>query len=170
VKTVYLLRHAKSSWDDPNLDDFERPLAPRGRKAAPRMGRYLSEEELIPKIVLCSGARRARETWELVQGAMEAEIPVRFLPEIYHGSSGTLKDLVHHLPEELDSVLLIGHNPTFQHLALSLAGSGDQGSLSQLQRKYPTGALAVLVFQGEKWSVVREGAGHLRRFVRPKSL
>lgn len=170
MKTIYLLRHAKSSWDEPYLDDFERPLAPRGLKAAPRMGEYMAREGLIPQRVLCSGARRARETWELVAQSLDREIRVEFIPDIYHGSAGTLKRMIHQLPEEESSVLLVGHNPTFHHLALSLSGSGTDSALRQLQLKYPTGALAILDFQAQRWSGIRDSAGHLRDFIRPKSL
>lgn len=170
MKTIYLLRHAKSSWDQPYLDDYQRPLAPRGSKAAPRLGRYMAKEKLIPQRVLCSGARRAQESWELVSDALGVTVPVKVLPEIYEGSTGTLKGLIHGLPDSEDSVLLVGHNPTFHHLALSLAGSGEETALQRLQFKYPTGALAILDFTVQGWSQVREGAGHLRDFVRPEDL
>jgi phosphohistidine phosphatase len=170
VKTVFLLRHAKSSWDEPFLDDYERPLALRGRKAAPRMGEYMAQEGLVPDRVLCSGARRARETWELVSEALGSLPPTQFLSDIYHGSAGTLLDLIHHLPDNEESVLLVGHNPTFQDFALLLAGSGEEEPLRQMTSKYPTGALAILDFQGERWTGVLGGAGYLRAFVRPKAL
>jgi len=170
LKTVYLLRHAKSSWDQPNLDDYQRPLAPRGLKAAPRLGRYMAKEQLIPQRVLCSGARRAQESWELVSDALDVTVPVTILPEIYHGSTGTLKGLIQKLPDTENSVLLVGHNPTFHHLALSLAGSGEETALQRLHFKYPTGALAILDFSVQLWREVREGSGHLRDFIRPKGL
>jgi phosphohistidine phosphatase len=170
VKTVYLLRHAKSSWDQPYLDDYQRPLAPRGLNAAPRLGRYMSKEKLIPERVLCSGARRAQETWDLVSDALEVTVPVNVLPEIYHGSTGTLKGLIHGLPDSEDSVLLVGHNPTFHDFALSLAGSGEEEAIQRLRFKYPTGSLAILDFGVQEWREVREGTGHLRDFIRPKGL
>lgn len=170
MKTVLLLRHAKSSWDEPFLDDYERPLAPRGKKAAPRMGDYMAREGLVPDRVLCSGARRARETWGLVSEALDPPPPTRFLEEIYPGTAGTLLDLIHHLPEAEESVLLVGHNPIFQDFALFLAGSGERESLRQMASKYPTGALAILDFRGEHWTGVLGGAGYLRAFIRPKDL
>ena len=90
MKTVLLLRHAKSSWDSPHLSDFERPLAPRGRKAAPRMGRFLEKNDLIPDRVLCSGARRALETLELASEDWGDSVHVEIRDEIYHGSVESL--------------------------------------------------------------------------------
>jgi phosphohistidine phosphatase len=170
LKTIFLLRHAKSSWDEPYMDDYQRPLAPRGIKAAPRMGRYMFREGLIPQRVLCSGARRTRETWELVSAPLKVEIPVEYVPDIYHGSSVTIKDLIGHLSDIESSVLFVGHNPIFHQLALTLAGSGDEAAIQQLQFKYPTGALAILDFDTEHWSAIRDGTGYLRAFIRPKEL
>ncbi len=170
MKTVYLLRHAKSSWDEPYDSDHDRPLAPRGRKAAPRMGRFMKKENLLPHRVLCSSARRARETWLLLAEAMEMEIPVEILPIIYGASPNTLLDLVHRLPAQEESVLLVGHNPTFESLALLLTGSGRKEAVEDMERKYPTGALAILDFEVERWEEIREEEGHLRDFIRPKAL
>lgn len=170
VKTVYLLRHAKSSWDQPYLEDYHRPLALRGMRAAPRLGRYMAREELIPQRVLCSGAQRARETWELVSDALGVTVPVEFTPDIYHGSTRTLVDLIQALPNTESSVLLVGHNPTFHHLALSFAESGEEEALQKLRFKYPTCALVILDFSVQRWSGVAAGTGHLRDFIRSKAL
>jgi phosphohistidine phosphatase len=170
VKTVYLLRHAKSSWDDPTLPDFSRPLNPRGRKAAPRVGHYMARQGLMPHRILCSGARRAVETMERVTQALDPDIPVEIRDDIYHSSTDTLLQLIQSQPQEVDSVLLIGHNPTFEDLALALAGQGDERALESLDRKYPTGALAILDFSVVQWKEVRGGTGFLRDFVRPKDL
>jgi len=170
VKTVLLLRHAKSSWDRPLLDDFQRPLAPRGRKAAPRVGRYLGRAGLIPDRVLCSGAARAVETWELVSEALGADVPVEFQDEIYHASPRTLLEILRTLPGTVDSVLLIGHNPTFESLAHRLAGSGEEAALDAMDSKFPTAALAILDFRVRRWEELEERGGFLREFVRPKDL
>jgi len=170
VKTIYLLRHAKSSWDDASLPDLQRPLAPRGRKAAPRMGTYMTRHGLVPDRVLCSAARRAVETWQALSLPLRDETPVEIREDLYHASPGTILDVVRELPAEVDSVLLIGHNPTFEELALVLAGSGEQKAMEDLERKYPTGAMAILDFPVQEWREVREGTGWLRAFVRPKDL
>lgn len=170
MKTIYLLRHAKSSWDDPSLPDFHRPLAARGRKAAPRMGAFMARHGHLPDLVLCSAARRAVETWQAVSEVLDDKVEVQVREDIYHASPGDLLDAVRHLSPEVESVLLIGHNPTFEDLALALAGSGEELALEELDRKYPTGAMAILDFPVEDWKDVREGTGWLRAFVRPKDL
>lgn len=170
MKTVYLLRHAKSSWDQPALDDFRRPLAPRGRKAAPRMGRFMAIEGLVPDRVLCSGATRARETWDLVYDAFGVPVAVEILDEIYHGSPGTILELIQRLPKHEESVLLIGHNPAFEDLAHQLAGTGKEEALRQMAAKFPTAALAILDFPVPTWREVGPGNGALRDFIRPKAL
>jgi phosphohistidine phosphatase len=170
MKTVYLLRHAKSSWDDPTLPDFRRVLSPRGQEAAPRVGRYMARKGLIPHRVLCSGATRAIATWELISEALGDDILLEVREDVYHATSDSLLSLIRDLPDDESSVLLIGHNPTFEDLALALAGTGEERALESLDRKYPTGALAILDFSTEVWQEVREGAGYLRDFIRPKSL
>ena len=171
MKTVLLLRHAKSSWDHPGLDDFRRPLAPRGRKAAARMGRFLAESRTLPDRVLCSGALRAVQTWELVSESLGEKIPTEIREDIYHASPGTLLRLIRTLPEDSGSALLVGHNPTFEMLALRLASpSGNDTALRTMKTKYPTAALAVLDFSVETWRAVEEGGGTLRDFIRPRDL
>jgi len=170
MKTIYLLRHAKSSWDDPALPDYHRPLAPRGRKASPKMGRFMKKEGLLPHRVLCSGALRATQTWELVASILDRQVPTEIHEEIYHGAPGNLLRMIRALPGEEASALLVGHNPTMEDLALLLAGSGEEAALQEMRRKFPTAALAVLDFHGADWPEVLPGSCHLRAFVRPKAL
>lgn len=170
MKTVFLLRHAKSSWDNPGLADYDRPLASRGEKAAPRMGRFLEREGLIPERVLCSGALRARQTWDLVALSLGTTVPTEIRPDIYHSTSGSLLNLIQGLPEKDASVLLVGHNPTFQELALLLLGHGDPNAVQKMKAKFPTAALAVLDFPDHGWSGVLPGQGRLRLFIRPRDL
>lgn len=170
MKTILLLRHAKSSWDHPGLSDHERPLSSRGRKAAPKMGEYLAQNGLVPDRVLCSTAKRASETWDLAARSMGAHPPLEMKEEIYHASIQDLLSLIQALPDREDSVLLVGHNPTFEDLALALAGSGEREALQALRIKYPTGALAVLEFSGNAWASLDMDQGHLRAFIRPRSL
>jgi phosphohistidine phosphatase len=134
------------------------------------MGEFMANLGIIPSVVFCSAARRARETWELVSQAMGAEVPVEFREDLYHTYSGSLMAMVQGLGDEAESVLLVGHNPTFEELAHSLSGAGDEGSLITMAKKYPTGALAIIEFPVQHWVEVREGAGYLRSFVRPKDL
>lgn len=169
MKTVYLLRHAKSSWDDPSIPDFQRPLSERGRKTAPKMSEYLKEEGLIPDAVLCSGAKRAVETWELIAPSLGS--PKLHLDDnLYMAAPEAIIQWLKRLTPEINSVLLIGHNPGFEELAVRFSGDGKKKALKRLRKKYPTGALAVIQFDVDGWPAVGDGAGYLERFVRPKDL
>ena len=160
---LFLLRHAKSSWDDPGLSDHDRPLAARGRHAAELMREYLSSAGVAPSLVLCSSAVRARETLERV--APEGEL--RIEGDLYGAEEHDLLERVRLLPSHLESAMLIGHNPGMQELALLLAGEGE--GLAQLHEKFPTGALVTLAFD-EDWDALGPGAARLEAFVRPKDL
>lgn len=170
MKTLLLLRHAKSDWSDGGLDDIDRPLAPRGRKAAPLIGRYLKDEDLIPDLVLCSTARRAQETWDLAAAELGRAVPVRFSKGLYAVSSAALLAAIRRVPDDCARLLLIGHNPEIEDLAHRLAGTGTAKVLASLAEKYPTGALAEIRFARDSWTKVGEGAGTLSRFVRPRDL
>jgi phosphohistidine phosphatase len=161
AKRLLLLRHAKSSWDDPALADHDRPLAARGRTAAQLIGAHLRRERIPVSLVLCSSARRARETLELVDPPGEMQIEA----ELYGASRDQLLERVRQLPETSDSVMLIGHNPAIQELAACLAGDGGE----LVEQKFPTGALATLTFAGP-WRALRPGGAELAAFVRPREL
>ena len=163
MKRLFLLRHAKSSWDDADLADRDRPLAPRGRRASKVMARHLRDEEISPSLVLCSSARRTRETLEAVGPSGE----VRIEDELYGASEGELLERLRRVPEEIESVMLIGHNPAIQELALGLASGGDR--LEDVERKFPTGALATLTVPGA-WGQLGPGSAELVAFVKPKEL
>jgi phosphohistidine phosphatase len=167
MKTLYLLRHAKSSWDDPEPPDHERPLAPRGRRAAKKLVRYLGREGIAPEVVLCSSARRARETLEGIRPALGDEVEVQVEPEIYGAGPDDLLERLRAIPDPVQSAMLIGHNPAIQALALSLAASGED--LERIEHKYPTGALATLTLRSS-WPEVGPGTAELVGFVGPKDL
>jgi phosphohistidine phosphatase len=151
MKRLYLLRHAKSSWDDESLADHDRPLSSRGRDAADAIGRYLREHEIAPELVLCSSAARTRET--LARIGLDGEID----RDLYGASASALLARVRALPPSVGSVLLIGHNPGMHDLSLALTGEPAD--------KYPTGALAAIEL-GD-W---RAGSGRMIAFVRPREL
>jgi phosphohistidine phosphatase len=164
-RTLYLLRHAKSSWDEPAHPDFERPLAPRGRRDVRLIAERLSGFETVPELVLCSSAVRTRETLELLQPAL-ADVRAQFEDELYGASSEALCERLRAVPDEIGSVLLIGHNPGLHDLALALATGGR--ARERLEAKFPTAALATLACQS--WSELRPGAAELLAFVVPKQL
>jgi phosphohistidine phosphatase len=166
-KRLFLLRHAKSSRDDPGLADHERPLAPRGRRAAKVIAEHLRRESLVPGLVLCSSSRRTQETLEGIAPALGDRVAVQIESELYAAPEQRLLERLRALEEDVESVLLIGHNPAVERLALDLAGSGDK--LATVRRKYPTGALATLEFTGP-WRELRPGTATLADFVTPKQL
>ena len=170
MKTLYLLRHAKSSWDEPHLRDHQRPLAPRGRRAAPAIASFMRQEELVPDLVVCSTSKRTRQTWALVEPLLPDHVRVEFSEEIYHGGAHDLLALVHEAGPGIEKLMLIGHNPGMAVLAHSLIGSGTPDALANLEHKFPTAALAVIRFGVDSWQEVARGEGQLEHFVRPKDL
>src|SRR3954468_4812977 len=167
MKRLYVLRHAKSSWDDPALGDHDRPLAPRGRKAAKAIARHLRDEGMEPELILCSTAKRARRTLERTEPALGRR-KVRVERELYGAEAGALLERLHAVPDSVGSVMLIGHNPGLQDLVMDLARSGR--ARSDVAAKYPTAALATLDFAGRRWSELRPGEADLVAFVRPRDL
>ncbi len=171
MRTLLLLRHAKSSWDDPTLGDFDRPLAPRGQKAALLMACYLRKKGLRPDLVLCSPALRARQTWSLVARRLGDKIEVKDMRGLYLAPPSRLLDFIRRAPNAATCVMLVGHNPGMEHLAMALAGPESKPkALAQLHGKFPTAALAEIEFEVAAWSDVARGAGRLKRFIRPKDL
>jgi phosphohistidine phosphatase len=166
MKRLLLLRHAKSSWHDPSLADRDRPLAPRGHKAAERIAEHLRSNGPPVDLVLCSSALRTTETLKHVGRAFgDAEMVVE--DELYGATGEELLDRLRRVPEDVDGVALIGHNPGVQDLATGLAGGGDD--LERMRTKFPTGAVAILEFDGH-WAGLAEGGGRLVAFVTPKDL
>lgn len=174
--TLSLFRHAKSSWDDPNLEDYDRPLAERGLEAAPRMGAYLAREGVRPDLVISSSSRRTRQTIALALPAFgDNQPPVAYEDELYLASASTLLNRVARAdarPNERGArhIMLVGHDPGFHSLALLLAETGKKEDVAALARKFPTGAVAVLDFDCATWAGVRDGGGRLRQFMTPRML
>jgi phosphohistidine phosphatase len=167
MNRVYLLRHAKSSWKEPALPDRDRPLAPRGRRAAKAIARHLREQAIDPDLVLCSPARRARETLERIEAAFERGA-VRIEPGLYAASPDALLQFLRATPATAESVMLIGHNPGLQELALALAHPSPQRE--KLARKFPTAALATLELSASGWRSLEPGSAELIGFVRPRDI
>jgi phosphohistidine phosphatase len=164
-----LLRHAKSSWDEPHLPDRLRPLAPRGVRAVGAVARHLRAAAVAPDLVLCSPARRAVQTWAGVAPGVPPDTAVEIDEAIYHAEGDELLARLRGVPSGIGSVLLVGHNPGLQDLAVDLVGSGDPGLRERLVTKFPTGALATLEAPGA-WHDLRWGAASLLAFVVPREL
>ena len=164
-----LFRHAKSSWSDPRLSDFDRPLAPRGKKAAPRMGAYMARAEVVPDLIVCSTAVRARETLERSLPQMGQVPEILYEEALYHAGPAKLLRRVNRMPEDCAHAMLIGHNPGMHSLVLDLVGSGDADLIEAMAHKFPTAALAVIAFD-VAWAHIGPGEGRLVQYMAPKRL
>ena len=168
MKTLHLLRHAKSSWKDQALNDHERPLNKRGRKTAKLLGAYLRQAKIRPDLVVCSSAVRARET--LAPISKKIKLPKVVLEKgIYEVPEQKLWKRIRALPENAESVLLIGHNPALHELALALADAGLRAHSPSLEAKFPTGAIATFHFEGA-WKELRPNGAILAAFTTPKDI
>lgn len=168
MKTLILLRHAKSGWDDPVARDFDRPLNPRGQRAAVAMGKHMKSLGLEFDAVIASPAARVVETLEHVGAGYGGDLAPAWDKRIYLASAATLLDLVHALPEAAATVLMAGHNPGLEELVLGLVPGG--ALRHDVEVKFPTAALAEIAFEAERWQDVEPGDGELIRFVRPRDL
>jgi phosphohistidine phosphatase len=168
--TVSLLRHAKSSWDEPGQDDAERPLNARGRVAAPLIGAWMAESLVIPQHVLCSTAVRTRETLALMLPFFKLRPKVSYREELYLANANTILTQLRAASGSTQHVLVIGHNPGLEDLATELVGRGDPDAREALAQRFPTCGLAVLTFDAQSWSKVVRDQGKLLHFVTPRAL
>lgn len=170
MKKLLLLRHAKSSRDDPSLADFERPLAPRGVRAAPRMGRELAARDWLPERALVSPAVRTHATWDLLAAEWPDRPPAEFPETLYDASAEEILAELRGAPERVSTLLVLGHNPGIQEIADRISGdASDQKALARLREKFPTAGLARLVFDG-KWRELDFAGARLTHCLRPKDL
>ena len=167
MKRLYLLRHAKSSWKDTSLPDHDRPLTGRGRRAAKAIARHMRDNGIEPELVLCSTARRARETLDRIEPALGTG-EVQLEPDLYAASAPALLERLRSVPDSVESVMVIGHNPGLQELGLELARTGP--AASDLAAKYPTAALATLAFDASSWRELDRDTAELVELVRPRDL
>ncbi len=169
--TLALLRHAKSNWEVPGTPDFERDLAPRGLEAAPRMGAEIARSGFSPDLVLCSSAVRARMTYDLVSGFIKPPPrEVRHEDRLYMASARQLLDRIHDIPDNVRTVLLVGHNPGFHELNIALIGEAAPQAERATKSKFPTCAFAVYTFETEHWQDVAPRKGRVVHFATPRRL
>ena len=168
TKVLYLMRHAKSDWDDPELPDRERPLAPRGVLASREMVKRLKKAGVVPSVVLCSPALRARQTLDLIAPALGKHVDVKYDEGIYGASSTDIVKRLGKLPDSVRSVMVLGHNPTTQELAITLARSG--ADIGRMRQKFPTAALAMLRIDKKGWKHLEPGCAELVGLLAPKGL
>ena len=170
MKTLILMRHAKSAWDDPDQKDIDRPLSARGRKAAPRMGAWLEAEKYRPDVVLCSTARRAHDTLDLLKPHLPKTAAINPVRGLYMASPREMLGEIGKIPASAHIAMLVGHNPGMESLASLLTGTGNAKAIASLHSKFPTATIAVLRFNTDRWSDLAAGSGSLLAFTRPRDL
>lgn len=159
MKTLYVLRHAKSSWENTDLADFDRPLNDRGRTAAPFMGEVMRDNEFVPEVILSSPAIRARDTAHLVKEAAGLAAEIVHKDRIYEASPHTLQYIAASIDDRFDSAMIVGHNPGMEGFVRLLTGKLEP---------MPTAALAVIDLDISDWAQINDVPGMLRRIIRPK--
>ena len=170
MKKIAVLRHAKSSWDQQQLEDFDRPLSERGRKAAKRMGRALEHRGFEFDLVLASTAARVRETIDAVKEKFELEAPVVYEPRIYLADEGLLLAIVRELSESVRRPLIVGHNPGLERLLVELTRDDEDHLRERIAHKFPTGAFALVELPAHRWSEIDCGSGKIVELIVPKDL
>jgi phosphohistidine phosphatase len=167
LRRLVVLRHAKSAWPA-GVTDHERPLAPRGLRDAPAAGRALAEADCLPDLALCSTAVRARQTWELAAQQWGTPPPVRLDRRLYGADVAELLEALREVPDQVRTLLLIGHNPGLEELVLELAGDSVDDALDDVRTKFPTSALAILVWHGGSWQELAPGTALLTDMAVPR--
>ena len=170
MRTLYLLRHAKSDWGSPGLDDHDRPLAARGERAAAVMGVHFAQQQYEPSLVLCSSARRTRQTLEALLPHLPGPPELVVEERLYLASSSQLLGRLQEIDDGQLGVLLIGHNPGMAELAQALPKKGERATLRRLAARFPTAAAAVCEFDLERWRDLAPGSGRLLSYATPKDL
>jgi len=171
MKTLLLMRHAKSAWSDPRLDDHDRPLNKRGERAAKTMADHLAHHAPRPDLILCSTAMRTRQTLAAVLDRLGPPRPaISLTSNLYLASKEALLAQLQAMPDDMNVVLLIAHNDGIGELAALLAGTGPSDALARLREKYPTGALTILQPGQTRWSDLAPQTAKLLDFVRPRDL
>ncbi len=161
MKTILILRHAKSSWDNLSIADHDRPLNKRGKRDAPRMGQLIRDEEILPDLIISSTAKRAAATAKAVAHACNYEGEIEYNHSFYHADADTFLDRISSLQGEHKIVMVVSHNPGVEELLEVLTG---------LWERMPTAALAQVDLSIAKWSELDEAEGSLKNLWIPKSL
>jgi phosphohistidine phosphatase len=170
VRRLFFLRHARAGWGTAETQDFDRPLEPDGEAGAVRIGAYMQGHGLCPGQVLCSPARRARETWRHVAAALVDAPPACYRDALYEATPEALIALIRALPDDALSVMIVGHNPSLASCASRLARPiADEARRSRL-RGFPTAALAVIAFDTDGWAKAGDRTGQLELLVDPDTI
>lgn len=167
---LYLFRHAKSSWKTDGLDDFDRSLNGRGRAAAPAMGAFMRDEDINPELILCSAARRTRETLALILPFLRGDTVIHIEHDLYLADTNSLFNRLRGITPDVGHVMLIGHNPGMQDLAEHLIVPEESPAQRGLRSKFPTAALAEIRLETGRWADLTPHGGTLTRFTTPRAL
>ncbi|MEM8742170.1 MAG: histidine phosphatase family protein [Pseudomonadota bacterium] len=170
MKRLVLVRHAKSSWSDPELDDFDRPLNERGRLSAPVTGAWLAEKGMRPDFVAMSPARRCIETWERISAQIPTVPEPKSEKRLYMADPDTMLTVLRHVPREAETVVMVGHQPGISSFARKLANGTVPASCARAFKKFPTAAAAIIEFEADDWEDAEFGLGEFRSFAAPKEL
>ena len=167
---LLIFRHAKAEKGAPGMRDRDRPLAPRGRKEAPRMGKYMARHKLLPHGALVSPALRTKETWEGLASALPDPVPVTFEDRLYDSGPEAIVAVLRETGGRVPTVMIVGHNPGLHEAARLLIASGDVEARERLNEGLPTAGLVVIDFAGNDWDKLHPRSGRLERFVTPRTL
>ena len=170
MRRLFLLRHAKSSWQTDGQEDFDRPLNERGRTSAREIGAFMLRQGIAPDLVLCSTACRTRETLALILPFLRGEATVRLEDRFYLASAAKLSKILERLDNAARQVMIVAHNPGIQDLALALSADDRSDARTAIESKFPTAALAQIDFAARSWPSVEPHSGALVRFVTPRAL
>lgn len=170
MKTLILMRHAKSAWDAGEVADHDRPLSGRGRSDAPRMGVWLAAQKIKPDMILCSTATRVAETLKLLRPTLPDAIDIKEREALYMALPREILAVVSKIKDKVETLMLVGHNPGMGSLAHWLAGQGDKQAIERMRDKFPTAGIAVIDFDIASWRELDGEQGTLRQFMTPKDL
>jgi len=160
MKTLYLIRHAKSSWSVPDLSDIERDLSKRGFKDINTIGSYLSLKSISPDIILSSCALRAAQTSDLIAQKIQSSAPIHYLSEFYLASPESMKEIIMVQEAAIDNMFVVGHNPQLTELANILT--------DEHIAKLPTLGVVAIGFDIQEWSELEDAKGKIDFFIYPK--
>lgn len=170
TRVLALMRHAKSAWGGEFADDSDRPLDQRGRRAAPLMAAYLARAGVVPELVLCSTALRARQTLDRLSHEFRPPPEIRYDDGLYLADYREILSIIHAVDSKWRTILVIGHNPGLQHLAFRLASRANPAEAKRIESKFPTAGLAVLAASLESWGDLSPDTVAAATFVAPKNL
>lgn len=170
LKNLLLLRHAKSSWANPDLIDFDRGLNDRGNRAAQAMAVHLLQEMPLPDMIICSSAQRTRETLAYLLKSYAHPIDVEVTRDLYMASDLTMMEKIKQVSPEVETLMVLAHNPGMEELAMMLCSTAQSALSQEMYMKYPTAACAHFIFEVACWSEIKRATGTLQAFVRPKDI